>query len=157
MVDADIKIGDVVHDLVEGGAMVVVDRPADSVADLREREDFDLAGYKAHPLLDVTDDDAVFTCVYIPSQPTASFSGTYDFPEARLARVPVEAANQDLGRVQRGLTVAVLEALFDRAYASGNEGLVEDLDAIAGEAFGAELAHEGRELAEAARFGEGED
>lgn len=111
-VDGEIKTGDVAHDLVKGGTVQVVDRAALSVAEYRDREDFDLATYQTHPLLDVSDHESVWTCVYLPSEPSVEFSGTYDFPESRLARIPVEEANQSVVRPQRGLAVALLEGLF---------------------------------------------
>lgn len=114
MVESTIKVGDVVHDLVERGKMQVVDEKG-TVADVRETDEFDLAEYKAHPLLDVHDDDRVYTCVYLPDSPTTSFSGTYDFPESRLARVPVEEANQDLQHPNRKLFVDVLASILGAA------------------------------------------
>ncbi|MDL0127044.1 hypothetical protein [Halobacterium salinarum] len=130
MTDSEIKVGDVVNDLGQNGKLMqVVDKAADSVKEYREREDFDLADYKAHPLLDVSDDDTVWTCVFLTSEPTASFSGTYDYPESRLARQPVEEANQDLDRVQDALITTVLTALLETAgrddMAASRSGLVD--------------------------------
>jgi len=131
MVDPEIKTGDVVHDLVERGKMQVVAKAANSVTEYRESESFDLAEYKSHPLLGVTEDDPVYTCVYLPDSPTTSFSGTYDFPRSRLARVPVEEANEDLQRFQGRLITAVLSALAEEALTSdvGNQGPPESFEA----------------------------
>lgn len=112
MTDADIKVGDVCHDLIERGKVQIVAKAADTVADYRDREEFDLADYKAHPLLRVPDDDTVWTAVYLPDKPTTTFNGSYDFPESRLARIPVENANEAIQRVQRSLTVTLLTQLL---------------------------------------------
>lgn len=132
--DAAIKVGDVVHDLVERGKMQVVDEKG-TVADVRDAEGFDLAEYKAHPLLNVEDSDRVYTCVYLPDSPTMSFSGTYDFPESRLARIPVEEANQELQHPNWRLMVDLLDAML--AAASGamepdHRDLVEQIARDAG-------------------------
>lgn len=115
MTDARIRTGDVVIDLVERGKMVVVERAAHSVDAHRQTESYDISEYKSHPLLDVSDTEAVWTCVYLPDKPSTEFSGTYDFPESRLARVPVEEANQDLRRTQERQAVSMLEMLFSKA------------------------------------------
>ena len=125
MTDSEIKVGDVVNDLGQNGKLMqVVAKAAGSVAEYREREDFDLAEYKSHPLLDVGDEDAVWTCVFLTSEPSASFSGTYDYPSSRLARQPVEESNADLTRVQESLTVAVLSSVFNSM--ERNKSLEED-------------------------------
>lgn len=121
MVETTIVAGDVVHDLVKRGKMQVVAKAADSVAEYREEEGFDLADYKTHPLLDVSEDEPVFTCVYLPDSPTTSFNGTYDFPRSRLARVPVEEANEELDRVQRAILRDVFEAMFRNALIGDND------------------------------------
>lgn len=115
MPDPELKVGDVAHDLVKRGKVQVVAKAADSVTDHRAQEGFDLAEYKSHPLLDVAEDEPVYTCVYLPEEPTVSFSGTYDFPRSRLARIPVEEANEDLDRFQRELVVDLLADVFERA------------------------------------------
>lgn len=114
MVDPAIKAGDVCHDLAGSGKVQVVARAADTVADYREHKGFDLATYKAHPLLGVRDDEPVFSCAYLPSDPTVSFGSNepYSFPASRLARIPVEEAEPDLQRVQRHLAVDVLATLL---------------------------------------------
>ncbi|WP_254768271.1 hypothetical protein [Salinilacihabitans rarus] len=153
MVDAEVRPGDVVHDLVERGKMQVVAIAADSVAAYREREDFDLAAYKSHPLLGVGDDEPVYTCVYLPDAPTATFSGTYDFPRSRLARVPVEEANADLDRIQNALAIDLLEKLFTRA-AEDDENAVAVLERYATDAgIDADAVAAARELAAADQIG----
>lgn len=115
MPDAAIKPGDVCHDLVQRGKVQVVELAAQSVSIHRQRSDYDITEYKANALLDVQETERVFTCVYLPEDPTVSFSGTYDFPESRLARVPVEEANDGLDRVQHTIATAMLERLFNVA------------------------------------------
>lgn len=115
MPDGQLKIGDTAHDLVKRGKVQVVGKAADTVRKHREREDYDIASYRANALLDVADDEPVYTCVYLPDEPTTSFSGTYDFPRSRLARVPLEAANQDLDRVQRDIVMHTLAAMVGLA------------------------------------------
>jgi len=148
-VDARIKCGDVCHDVLGSGKVQVLRKAADSVAEFSHREDFDLAEYKAHPLIDIDDDQAVWTCVYLPDEPTTSFSGTYDFPAGRLARIPVEEANQDYRRLQESLTVDLLTALLATASTStmaSSAGAVADVAAHAG--VPDELLEEAEELAE---------
>jgi hypothetical protein len=125
MTDARIRTGDVVIDLVERGKMVVVERAAHSVDAHRQTESYDISEYKSHPLLDVSDTEAVWTCVYVPDKPSTEFSGTYDFPESRLARVPVEEANQDLRRTQERQAVSMLEMLFSMATTLDEDWAVE--------------------------------
>lgn len=62
-----------------------------------KHEEFDLYNYGVHPYLPVTTDDRVLECVFlsdITAESLGSFdsSKTYDFPEGRLAHVPVEQA-----------------------------------------------------------------
>lgn len=162
MPDPTLKVGDVAIDLVKRGKLQVVGKAADSVAEYTDREDFDLAGYKSHPLLNVSDDEPVYTCVYLPDEPTVSLSGTYDFPESRLARVPVEAANQDLQRLQTEIVVNVLATMYDEAFqrdANYEDGGVttsfEDaLDQCWPPGLPEDVRSQAKELAEARRFGE---
>ena len=114
-VDGRIKVGDVCHDVLGSGTLQVVCKAADSVSEFASREDFNLVEYKTHPLLDVDDSQSVWTCVYLPNEPTVSFNGTYDFPDGRLARVPIETASQDLQRIQDRLIVGIFKALFATA------------------------------------------
>lgn len=148
MVDPDIRVGDVVHDLIERGRLRVVEKAADSVAEYREREGFCLKSYKAHPLLDVTDDETVWRCVYISSDPSVSYGQSYAFPASRLARAPVEEASEDLERPYHSIQRALLAGLF--ANAAGNRD-VETIETLALDAcVPAAVVYEARELAEAA-------
>jgi hypothetical protein len=121
MADAEIKAGDVAHDLVEHTKVFVLERAALTVAAHQQQTDYDVADYKASALLDVRDDEAVWTCVYLPDSPTTRFSGTHDFPASRLARIPVEAANQRPERPQLRQMRIMLAVLIEEA---------EDSDAV---------------------------
>jgi len=125
MTDARIRAGDVCIDLVERGKVYVMERAAISVRKHREQESYDISDYKANALLDVRDEETVWTCVYLPDKPQTEFSGTYDFPESRLARVPVEEANQDLRKPQERLVVTVFESLFGMATTLDEDWAVE--------------------------------
>lgn len=112
MTDSKIRVGDVCIDLIERGKVHVVDVAAESVEQHANYNDYDVADYKANTLLPVRDDDPVFTVVYLPENPSVNFSGTYDMPRSRLARVPVEAAREDLRRTQTEIEIGVLARLF---------------------------------------------
>lgn len=150
MTDPELKAGDVAHDLVKRGKVLVVERVAESVDRHRERNDYDIAEYKANALLGVSESESVWRCVYLPDEPSTSFSGTYDFPRSRLARIPVENAREDLRRPQHGQAVTMLAALFSAALAYDDAPAVEDLHTLGNYAgFSSELLEEARELAEA--------
>ena len=148
MTDARIRAGDVCIDLVERGKIFVMERAAISVRKHREREDYNIDDYKANSLLDVGNEETVWTCVYLPDKPQTEFSGTYDFPESRLARVPVEEASQDLRRSQERLIVSVLESLFGAVRRSGSEETNEIVTSVARDALDEDLVDEARELAD---------
>ena len=112
MTQSDIQTGDVVIDLTQNAKMVVLEQAAITVEEYSDREGFDLAEYKVHPQLRVSGTEPVFTCAYLKGE-LAAPGGTYDFPESRLARIPVEDANEDVMRIQdvirTDLTVALLQ------------------------------------------------
>jgi len=88
--------GDIAIDLVKRQPVYVIGRVAEDCIEYYEQEGFDLVNYKTHPYLGVTPDDAVFECVFIGGlDDLHRFSDTYDYPETRLARVPVEIAWSD--------------------------------------------------------------
>ena len=144
MPKSEILIGDVCVDLVERGKVQVVDYAADSVEEHRAFNSYDVAEYKANALLDVHDYEPVYTCVYLPENPSVSFSGTYDFPRSRLARCPIEDANTDLQRIQDYWTMHVLAELFQHA---GNYD--EDLADIARDALDSSVVEQAEEYADA--------
>jgi len=153
MVDAAISVGDVAHDLAQkGGKVLVVDVAAATAEEYDEREDFDLVEYKSHPLLDVEASDTVFTCVYLPDEPTTTFSKTYDLPESRLARVPVEEASESTVHPTRATIQTVLKELFRVAARSDMASSVDDLYDVAAHAnVETDLVDDALELAEVER------
>lgn len=122
MVDPRIKTGDVCIDVVDGAKVQVVGQSAETVAEYRERQEFDLAEYKSHPLLGVTDDDTVWETVYLPGSVTHSFNKSYDFPESRLVRIPVEEADPALERIQRKTMTDILSILLVNALGADQNG-----------------------------------
>jgi hypothetical protein len=117
-----IKPGDVVRDLAQGALMQVVEERG-TVASVREEEEFDLATYKSHPLFRVEDRDSVYSCVYLQDSLKSLPSKSYDYPESRLARVPVEEANDDLERVQDNY----VRHTYTKVFAAVDEETAEDL------------------------------
>jgi len=158
MPDAEIKVGDAAIDLVKRGKVQVVGITAETVAEHQRTNDYDIQSYKANSLLNVDEDEPVYSVVYLPDEPSTSFSGTYDFPASRLARVPVEAANQDLRRFQQDIVVDLLEALILTA---SNESMACSAEAFLDVATHAGLPEaivdEARELAAVEeQFGDGQ-
>jgi len=109
--------GDVALDLVTGQPVFVADVAAESVADHLEAEDFDLIAYKFHPYLPIQAEDAVFECVFIPTNGQdlihrSKSAKTYDFPNGRLARIAVEEVTDGL-RPQEESAARVLSRVID--------------------------------------------
>lgn len=103
-VRTDIEPGDIALDIVTRQPMYVRDRVADSLDEYYERENFDLLTYKMHPFLPgIGIDNAAYEAVYLDGNPQNAHKvgKTYDFPEARLMRFPVELAwaDYEVGRV----------------------------------------------------------
>jgi len=89
----------IVIDLVTRQLLYVTERVADSCQAYEQREGFDLVTYKMHPWLPgIGADNAVYECVYHDSNPQNAHKPgkTYDFPAARLMRVPHELAHTDM-------------------------------------------------------------
>ncbi|MDS0258549.1 hypothetical protein NDI56_03875 [Haloarcula sp. S1CR25-12] len=147
-VDGRIRAGDVAIDLVERGKVLVVEKAAHSVAAHQQAESYDIQTYKSHPLLDISDDEAVWTCVYLPDKPTTEFSGGYDFPESRLARLPVEEARESFRRPQERQVVSMLETLFAQAL---DDHAWEEVTTVAERCLPSDLVDEARELADVER------
>lgn len=136
----DIQLGDVVLDLAQGRPMLVTDTYDYDAAEWSERNNYDLCGNYGNARLGASPTDAIFECVYvgsIRSEPSKS----YDFPEARLARIEHESAVDE--RVQTRLTRQILADLFEAT----NMDDVDTLGGIATAAFGEELARDALELA----------
>jgi hypothetical protein len=150
MTDRTLSIGDVVYDLAQGSKMQIVGRAANSVREYSAREDFNLAEYKCHPQLGVTQTEPVFTCVYLPDTLKSSVSGTYDFPASRLARCAVEEANEDLQRLYVEHRDAFLATL---AESSVKVGLEEEAAEVVDRAFGSSASHLFEELQATEKIG----
>jgi hypothetical protein len=153
MTDSAISIGDVCFDLAQCSKVQVVGHAADCVAEYSEREGYDLAEYKCHPQLRVSEDEPVYTCVYLPDSLKSSVSGTYDFPESRLARCPVEEANEDLNHIGREFLDEFLTALAEASVTEGQEKAAAD---VVRRAFGAGAAGLFVELQDTEKLGGGE-
>jgi len=87
--------GGLAVDLVTRQLLFVRREVAPDLAAYYEAEDFDLLNYGPHPYLPVTVDDAVLECVYIDDVGVQDLDGlaeskTYDFPQGRLAAVPIQ-------------------------------------------------------------------
>lgn len=151
MTDSTIRVGDVCIDLIERGKVQIVGIAAETVTEHRETNDYDISEYKGNALLSVRDDERVFSCVFSPEKPSVSLSGTYDLPASRLARVPVEEANQELTRVQDEWTEQLLVNLFTVA-GREEDGIRAGLDHLArASGIPEELVDRARELADVER------
>lgn len=88
--------GGIALDLVTRQILFVRREVAPNLAEYYEAEEFDLLNYGVHPFLPVSVEDRALECVFL-SDITAESLGkfgengkTYDFPEGRLAHVPIE-------------------------------------------------------------------
>lgn len=88
--------GDVAIDLVTRQVVYVDSVLAETVADYFEAEGFDLWSYKTHPYLPVRPDDTVYGVVYVERsvEGLQNAGKIYPTPRGRLARVPVELAEE---------------------------------------------------------------
>ena len=144
----DIQLGDVVIDLAQGRPMQVIEAYDERAAAFSEGKSFDLLEVYGNERLGVTADDRVYECVYcssIKSEPSRS----YAFPESRIARVDVNAADGG-PRLSDRIARQVLADLF----AAANESDVDTLGGIATKAFDETLARDALELAETRPEGE---
>lgn len=126
----DIRVGDVVLDLAQGRPMQVVEVHSADAGVWSVANGYDLSGNYANDRLGATDDDAVYECVYV-SNLRSEPSKTYAFPEARLARIEVEAATKDGDRVQDALVTELLAEMFDAAREWGGQGMADEVWQVA--------------------------
>lgn len=88
--------GSLAIDVVTRQLLFVRGKQADTLGDYYEEEGFDLATYGPHPYLPgVTVDNAVYECYYVNDVTLNGLDELhkqrdYDFPEGRLAVVPIE-------------------------------------------------------------------
>lgn len=149
----EIKVGDVCLDLAQGRPVQVVQDTQQTVAEWSNDHDYQLQENYGNQRFDTGPNDRVYDVVYcnnIQSQP----SKTYAFPDTRLARVEVEAADRDLYRVQDEIRIEALAAVFDsmQRYVGLNDAAI---DAVARHVNGVHpaIVDEALELAEASRSG----
>lgn len=125
-IDRKVRPGDVAIDMAQGSWVYVVDLAAPEVAVWNRENDKNLLEYAGNWLCGATLGDRVFACVYLGGNGVKSTpSGSYDFPESRLARYPAEEANQDLRRVQ---TFAVRDLLTELLEDAKRADWLESLD-----------------------------
>ena len=97
--------GSLAIDMVTRQLLFVRSKVADDLATYYEQEGFDLLTYGPHPWLPgVTADNAAYECYYVNDLSLDSIDDLakrrdYDFPEGRLAVVPIEQAwnGRDVG------------------------------------------------------------
>lgn len=114
-IDRKIRPGDVAIDQAQGSWVYVVDYAAAEVGYWNEENGADLLGdYAGNWLCGATRADQVFSVVYLSGNGVKSAPGkTYDFPESRLARLPVEEANLDLERPQATVLESFITELLE--------------------------------------------
>lgn len=86
------EAGTIAIDICTRQAVYVRQKAADTCSDYYDQEGFDLVTYKMHPWLPgISVENTVWECSYIDGNPqNAHKQGqTYDFPEARLLRLPI--------------------------------------------------------------------
>lgn len=151
----EIETGDVVLDLAQGRPMQVVGEYdgngeyEPNAAGWSEDENYNLLENYGNSRLGATEEDAVFTCVYVGSVRSEP-SKDYDFPVSRLARIEVEKADAMLKRPaeeirqqliasfaaevslsrEDGSEEVTIKELMIRA--AGNEDLVEEAFEVGG-------------------------
>lgn len=89
--------GSLAIDIVTRQVLFVRRKVADTLEEYHEENGFDLATYGPHPWLPVSPDDAAFECYYandlsLDGLDELGGKRSYDFPEGRLAVVPIEMA-----------------------------------------------------------------
>lgn len=141
---------DTAVDLVTRQALFVRKKVANSLDEYFEDEGFNLLTYKGHPYLPVTREDHVYECVFIPGKPGEIHKGdkwkTYDYPEGRLARIPLEQAWLNSGEEQyawstdfiAAATVSLLLNLQEQADEDAYRATVD----VAYDTFGEEIVDE---------------
>lgn len=147
---SELRPGDVAHDLVKRGKVMVVGQAAETVAEHQARtSDYDIQEYGANGLLNVSADEPVWKVVFLPDEPKTEFSGTYDYPDSRLARIPVEEAAQDVEHPNRSTIVELLAEVF-RCMRLTESLSNEDVGAVADQLVGVPrvLVDEAMELSE---------
>jgi len=141
------RIGDPVMDAAQGRAMIVLDAPAQTVAEWSDANGYDLEGNYANGKFDPAPGEAVVECVYV-SDVRSEPSKTYTFPVSRVCLIDAHHAD-DGGRVAERVTEQVLEGLFTNAADDGSGEFIATLAADAG--IETETIDRARELASVER------
>lgn len=129
-IDRKVRAGDVAIDQAQGTWVYVMEQVAPDVATWNRENDSNLLEYAGNWQTGATLGDRVFAVVYLGGNGVKSYpSGSYDFPESRLARYAVEEANEELRRPQ----VDVLQRFITRLFARAK---CEDFDSETGERSG---------------------
>lgn len=106
-----LEVGDVVLDLAQGRPMQIVGRYDGDVREWSAENDYDLTGNYGNSRFEAEESEAVFDCVYVGSIQSEP-SKTYAFPTSRLARIEVEAAEEELLRVGDEIRQAFLTEIL---------------------------------------------
>lgn len=129
-IDREVRAGDIALDTAQGTWVYVVEQTSPEVAVWNRENDDNLLDYAGNWQTGATLGDRVFAVVYLGGNGVKSYpSGSYDFPESRLARYPAEEANQDLRRPQVDVLQRFITRLFYRAKS-------QDFDTESGERSG---------------------
>jgi len=129
-IDRTVRPGDIALDQAQGTWVYVVEQTSPEVAVWNRENDGNLLDYAGNWLCGATLGDRVFAVVYLGGNGVKSApSGSYDFPESRLARYPAEEANENLRRPQVDVLQRFITRLFERAK-------TEDFDHETGERSG---------------------
>lgn len=156
MTETPYRIGDPVVDLAQGRPMVVLDAPAETVAEWSEANGYDLLSNYANGKFDPEPDEPVVECVYV-SDVRSEPSKTYTFPSSRVALIDAHHAD-DGRRLADRVAVRVLERVFDSMHRF--EQVSDDqIDAVARHIaeVDRDVVDEAQELAEIEREFGGDD
>lgn len=143
----EIQPGDVCLDLAQGNPVQVIDHAADTVREWGESNNYNLLETYGNRRLGATEDDTVWTCVYVGSLRSEP-SNSYYFPTSRLARIEVESAHDERERVQRVIQLDLLADLFDVTF-RGEIDKSHPLCDLVRKAFDDELVRDAEEISEA--------
>jgi hypothetical protein len=114
------RIADPVVDCAQGRPMVVIDAPAQTVAEWSDANNYDLTENYANSKFGCHAEEYVVECVYV-SDVRSEPSKTYTFPASRLRLIDAHHAD-DGRRLADRVLEGVAEALFAAAIQNGADG-----------------------------------
>lgn len=129
MTERPLRVGDVCLDLAQGRPVQIISDPDQTAAEWSESNNYDLVGNYGNSRLGATEEDAVFDVVYVSNlknQPKKS----YAFPESRLGRIEVEAAEEAISSIQEEILFDFLVALIQEGQERDLTDLIPALDAL---------------------------